>query len=193
MGKILRTYPPGTPVRQVANIREHNFMAEVLNDLQGVNCRVEKPTGNGGRGWRIVVDGLSDVDPGADLPDFSNIDTRTPDFWVTKTEDLHLSIAPGYYRSSSSAAVAQSITEWDVTATGWIYAVWDYSNNAWDTTTDSDSNSTIIHMATSLPSEATVKTVVPIQRFTVTSSVIDALPPQTHSGWLQIPYPRFGA
>lgn len=59
----LRTWLPETPLRLVANVRQMNRIANILNDIQGVNCRIEKPTNAEGKGWMIIVDGGSDVKP----------------------------------------------------------------------------------------------------------------------------------
>lgn len=59
----LRTFIPETPLRLVANVRQMNRIANILNNIQGVNCRIEKPTNDEGRNWLIVVDGGSDVVP----------------------------------------------------------------------------------------------------------------------------------
>jgi hypothetical protein len=58
---FLRTFGPGMPVRVVAGWRNLTRIANVLQDLAGVGCRVEKPTNAEGFGWKIVIDGSSDV------------------------------------------------------------------------------------------------------------------------------------
>jgi hypothetical protein len=55
------TWKAGDPLRAVGNARQQNRLANILNDLQGINCRVLKPTDAEGLGWRIAVDGGSDV------------------------------------------------------------------------------------------------------------------------------------
>lgn len=67
-GGWFKTYAPGTPVRQVANVEENNRIRNILNDIQGVGCRIEKPRGANGLGWRIIVDNRTDLDP---IPDSS--------------------------------------------------------------------------------------------------------------------------
>lgn len=59
----LRTWLPETPLRLVANVRQMNRIANILNGIQGVNCRIIKPTNAEGKGWMIVVDGSSDLKP----------------------------------------------------------------------------------------------------------------------------------
>jgi hypothetical protein len=48
--------------------RQHNRVANILQDLQGIGCRIDKPLDAEGRGWRIVIDGSSDIPPPAALP-----------------------------------------------------------------------------------------------------------------------------
>lgn len=59
----LRTFLPETPLRLVANVRQMNRIANILNNIQGVNCRIIKPTNDEGKNWLIVVDGGTDVGP----------------------------------------------------------------------------------------------------------------------------------
>lgn len=61
-------YQKGDPVRLVANVEETNRVHRILNDIKGIGCRIEKPRGANGLGWRIIVDGSSDTDP---IPDSS--------------------------------------------------------------------------------------------------------------------------
>lgn len=65
-GGWFKTYAPGTPVRLVANIEENNRIRNILNDIQGIGCRIVKPRDANGLGWKIVVDGGTDLDP---IPD----------------------------------------------------------------------------------------------------------------------------
>lgn len=67
----------GDPVRDVANVTDHNRVANILNDIQGVGCRIEKPVNGNGRGWKIIVgDGSSDIDTTDLDPDFLPPDYR---------------------------------------------------------------------------------------------------------------------
>ena len=63
-----REYKPEDPLRKVSNVDEVNRVHRILNDIKGIGCRIEKPRGANGLGWRIVVDGSSDLDP---IPDSS--------------------------------------------------------------------------------------------------------------------------
>jgi hypothetical protein len=66
---IFKLWKPGTPARTICNIEDENFMRNVFNDIQGVNCRIDKPTHNGGMGWRIIVGDGSDVERPSGLAD----------------------------------------------------------------------------------------------------------------------------
>lgn len=72
-------YRPEDPLRKVVSARQQRRIARILNDFQGVNCRVEKPSDAEGRGWRIVVDGTTDIeDPRGGffpIPDTSGYNT----------------------------------------------------------------------------------------------------------------------
>ena len=60
---FINLFKPGDPVRNVANVEDHNRVANILNDLKGIGCRIQKPVNGEGRGWTIIVDGTSDIDP----------------------------------------------------------------------------------------------------------------------------------
>lgn len=61
---FLRRSRPGDPLRNVATTEKLNRICNILEDIQGQGCHIEKPTAKNGYGWRIVVDGYhSDLDP----------------------------------------------------------------------------------------------------------------------------------
>ena len=60
-GFLKSTHAPGDPSRGVPGAGDANTVANVLNDIQGVGCRIEKPMDRGGLGWHIVVDGSTDI------------------------------------------------------------------------------------------------------------------------------------
>lgn len=50
----------GDSVATVPGVDDANRIANILQNLTGVGCRIEKPTDRNGYGWRIIVDGTSD-------------------------------------------------------------------------------------------------------------------------------------
>ena len=64
---IFKRFDPDTPVREVANIDDMNFIRTIFNDIQGINCRIEKPVKQG-MGWRIIVGDGSDVEIPPPIP-----------------------------------------------------------------------------------------------------------------------------
>ncbi len=88
----LRTnYRPGEPIRHLCDPSERNKINNILQDISGVGCRIEKPTDLNGMGWKIVIDGTSDIIPpdnyefpgGAKVDDLSidlNDDDEIQDF-----------------------------------------------------------------------------------------------------------------
>lgn len=69
---FLRIFKPETVLRKVCNVIQMNRIANILNNIQGVNCRIVKPTNAEGRNWMIVVDGGSDILPPEGDPDWPN-------------------------------------------------------------------------------------------------------------------------
>ena len=76
------------PLRKVANAVQTRRVRRILNDIQGIGCRVIKDTTKEGHGWRIVVDGT-----GTDIPfpdgtsPFDHSATLYCVFYFTKTGD----------------------------------------------------------------------------------------------------------
>jgi hypothetical protein len=67
---FIQLFKKGDPARAVSNVTDHNRVANILNDLGGYGCRIEKPVNGEGRGWKIIVDGVSSdvpMDTGASL------------------------------------------------------------------------------------------------------------------------------
>ena len=58
---FLERFVSGDPVAKTAAARQQNRVANILEDIQGVGCRIDKPTNREGKGWRIICDGTSDV------------------------------------------------------------------------------------------------------------------------------------
>lgn len=50
----------GDPARSVPSVDDANRIANVIQDITGVGCRIEKPIDAGGLNWRIIIDGTSD-------------------------------------------------------------------------------------------------------------------------------------
>jgi hypothetical protein len=98
---FIRLFKKGDPARLVANVQDHNRLGNIVNDLSGVGCRIEKPVNGEGRGWKVVVDGrTSDVplpgdwSPAWGLPvlrvatnDSSAGDKATADYICDGTDD----------------------------------------------------------------------------------------------------------
>lgn len=59
----LQTFKAGDPVRKVCSVRNMNRIANILNNIEGIGCRIVKNTTAEGRDWKIVVDGGTDVTP----------------------------------------------------------------------------------------------------------------------------------
>ena len=79
---LKNNWQAGDPVRAVANAHTANFIANFVNDLQGIGCRVIKPNPANGMGCRIEVAGASDV-----VPDTSIVDYMAGGFCRVNTND----------------------------------------------------------------------------------------------------------
>jgi len=54
------THRPGDPARTVPSAEDANRIANVLQGISGIGCRIVKPIEFGGLGWKVIVDGSSD-------------------------------------------------------------------------------------------------------------------------------------
>jgi hypothetical protein len=63
VSKWLGIFAPETPLRKVCNVQDRNRIANILGDITGVGCRIDKPLNGEGYGWRIIVDGSTDEIP----------------------------------------------------------------------------------------------------------------------------------
>lgn len=82
---LRNNFKQGDPTRIVADHLQANRIANILQDIQGLGCRIEKPTDADGRGWKIIIDGSSDITPpdGYEFPGGSRIDQFDVNFAVT--------------------------------------------------------------------------------------------------------------
>jgi hypothetical protein len=60
---LRNNFQPGEWLGRFCNPKQHNRIANILQDIQGVGLRIVKPTDQEGRGWRIINDGTSDILP----------------------------------------------------------------------------------------------------------------------------------
>lgn len=58
---FLKSHMPNAPSRTVPGVTTANRVANILQDIQGIGCRIEKPTDREGLGWHVVVDGSTDI------------------------------------------------------------------------------------------------------------------------------------
>ena len=59
---FLKTHQNDAPSRTVPGVGDANRITNILQDIQGIGCRIEKPTDRDGLGWHIVVDGSTDIE-----------------------------------------------------------------------------------------------------------------------------------
>ena len=53
---FLDLYPPETPLRRVASVRQLNRIVNILMTMEGVGIRIERDRTRNGRGWKLVLD-----------------------------------------------------------------------------------------------------------------------------------------
>lgn len=70
---FLKRFKPGDSVRAFCSARHHNRVANVLEDIRGLNCRIIKPTNSDGRGWIVAIDGGSDMELPDGFPTLSDL------------------------------------------------------------------------------------------------------------------------
>ena len=78
---------PGDSVHKVASVKQNRRIRRILNDLQGIGCRVVKDTSKEGHGWRIIVDGQGGDIPFPDGEGPSPCEPTDPKFYKTLGTD----------------------------------------------------------------------------------------------------------
>ena len=63
---FLHRFQKGDPVASVCNTTHHNRVADILENIEGYGCRIDKPID--GSPWTIYFDGTSDQSPLNDTP-----------------------------------------------------------------------------------------------------------------------------
>ncbi|MBP5545171.1 MAG: hypothetical protein ILM98_13935 [Kiritimatiellae bacterium] len=66
LGGFFKRFRKGDSLHKAVTKDNLDKLFNILEDIQGVNCRIEKPTDAEGKGWRIVIDGSSDELPPGD-------------------------------------------------------------------------------------------------------------------------------
>ena len=61
LGLIFKRFKSGDPVHKAVNVYNFSRIFNILEDIQGDGCHIEKT--QNGLGWKIVVDGYSDTEP----------------------------------------------------------------------------------------------------------------------------------
>lgn len=125
---FLQRFRPGQPLWSFCNSEHHNRVADVLENILGYGCRIDKPTD--GTPWKIVVDGSSDIYTGADgegvmLQRFPWGSTYT--FGITQTASNKLKVWKGKYRRWGDQTYNAADTEVTFTGDGDQYIVWKWS------------------------------------------------------------------
>ena len=112
IGWLNNTFKRGDPLRKVANHTQANRIANVLLDIKGVGCRIEKPTNADGRGWKVIVDGTTDEEfPEGTPPVFApSADYRGQMLWWDETLN---DSAGGWVLSEQTDTVSPSIMVYD--------------------------------------------------------------------------------
>lgn len=82
----------GDPLRSTASAKQQNTVANVLKNIQGLGCRIEKPTDQRGKNWAIIIDGSSDLP----LPD-GVAPFGADQFQITQTSDDEILVRAGVW------------------------------------------------------------------------------------------------
>ena len=117
----LKTFRRNDPLRKVCNVRQMNRIANILNNIEGVGCRVIKPTDAEGRNWKIIFNGSDlDIPPPGD-GDSSSFDMTTRAFGYALSS-ASVTIYPGSIRIHGIGQWTTSETDVSLSgATIWIY------------------------------------------------------------------------
>ena len=130
--KLFRRTKAGDPVCEVLDTQNLNFVYSVLESIEGVYCRIEKPTENGGRGWRIVFDPAHMDAAPADGKPFSTFVCADADLENTSAYpddplSLSLTLRDNYYRWSPASGESGSAENINASA---VYRLYGFRSEA---------------------------------------------------------------
>lgn len=125
-GFLLR-FRPGQPLWSFCDSTHHNRVADILENILGYGCRIDKPTD--GTPWKIVIDGSSDIVTGADGEDallkFPWGSKYT--FGITQTASNKIKVWNGKLRRWGDQVYSAANTEVTFSGDGDQYIVWKWS------------------------------------------------------------------
>ncbi len=109
----------------------HNRVADVLENILGCGCRIEKPTD--GQPWKIVIDGSSDIT--SDSTGLGVLPSNFPwgsqyTFGITQTAADKIKVWKGKFRRWGDQTYNAADTEVTFTGDGDQYIVWRWSESS---------------------------------------------------------------
>jgi hypothetical protein len=129
---FLRRFRSGQSVSSFCDSEHHNRVADILENILGCGCRIEKPTD--GQPWKIIIDGSSDISGGGlgvlpggglDFPWSANIT-----FGITQTAADKLKVWKGKFRRWGDQTYNAADTEVTFTGDGDQWLVWRWSESS---------------------------------------------------------------
>lgn len=138
---FLQRFKPGQPLWSFCDSTHHNRVADILENMLGYGCRIDKPTD--GTPWKIVVDGSSDIVTGADeevgaFQRFPWGDNYV--FGITQTASNKLKVWNGKFRRWGDQTYSAADTEVTFTGDGDQYIVWRWSTSGFEIVTTPQTN-----------------------------------------------------
>jgi hypothetical protein len=131
---FLQRFRRGQPLWSFCDHVHHNRVADILENILGCGCRIEKPID--GTPWKIIVDGSSDI-TGGDLgilpggsgtPGFPRGSTYT--FGITATAADKLKVWKGKLRRWGDQTYNATDTEVTFSGDGDQWLVWRWSESS---------------------------------------------------------------
>jgi hypothetical protein len=128
---FLQRFRAGQPLWSFCDHVHHNRVADVLENILGCGCRIEKPTD--GQPWKIIIDGSSDIT--SDSTGLGVLPSRFPwgstyTFGITQTAADKLKVWKGKFRRWGDQTYNAADTEVTFSGDGDQYIVWRWSESS---------------------------------------------------------------
>ena len=112
MESFIKKFKDGDAVFRVLGVDNVNRIIDVLVNIRGDGCEIQKPTNADGRGWKILVDGKHSDMPTPDMEASVGEDPKPLDYLIRFVADVPRESQYGDWAAQTDFNVAGASQEW---------------------------------------------------------------------------------